>query len=731
VSRQLKKDELQARLLAIFRPEAEEHLHAITKNLLALEGGLLGADLARALEDTFREVHTLKGAARSVSLTAVESLCQACESVLSRITRGGARLSREVLDGLHDAIDGVARLLAEGQGAVSVGGLIGRLEGISAASDVEALPPVVRPEPPHEAVGSSALPPPDTLRVATAKLDALLLVTEDLLFPTLAGAERVRETGGLLEAVSRCRAALARAPRAADDSGHASEASMDLAGALRQTEAQARELLGHILRDHRTLAATTDRLQSEARRLRMSPASTILQPFPGMVRDLAGQQGKEAVWVVHGADIEVDRKVLESIKEPLIHLVRNAVDHGIEAPGERAAAGKPPRGRIAVTFVPLEGGRIEACVEDDGRGIDPARVKGAAVRSRLLSTEDVESLTDEQALDLVYRSGLSTSPMISDVSGHGLGLAIVKERVERLGGQVRLETRLGAGTSVRMALPATIATFRGLLVRAVGRLFLLPHESVERAIRVTDDEVQPVEGRETIVFDGQPLTVARLAGLLGLPRQEEPTAAASRRPCVIVRGTDERMAVSIDEVLGEREVLVKELRPPLVRVRNVAGAGLLGTGEVALILRPADLLRSAREVGRPTARPTGREEKTRPGTVLVVDDSITTRTMEKNLLEAAGYEVRLAVDGVEAWTALKTDKVDLVVSDVDMPRMDGFELTRRIREDRELTDLPVVLVTALESREDKERGVDVGANAYVVKSSFDQSNLLEIIRRLV
>ncbi len=193
---------------------------------------------------------------------------------------------------------------------------------------------------------------------------------------------------------------------------------------------------------------------------------------------------------------------------------------------------------------------------------------------------------------------------------------------------------------------------------------------------------------------------------------------------------DERLALGVDEVLGDREVLVKELRPPLIRVRNVAGAGLLGTGEVALILRPADLLRSAREASRRPAPAAGSEERARPGTVLVVDDSITTRTMEKNLLEAAGYEVRLAVDGLDAWTALKTEKVDLVVSDVDMPRMDGFELTRRIREDRELKDLPVVLVTALESREDKERGVDVGANAYVVKSSFDQSNLLEIIRRL-
>jgi two-component system, chemotaxis family, sensor kinase CheA len=726
----LKRDELRARLLATFHGEAEEHLQVITKNLLAFEAGLPADEQARAVEETFREVHTLKGAARSVSLTDVESLCQACESVLSRVKSGGLGLGREVLERLRAAIDSVGRLLAGDHAAAAVGELLGRLEGISRVPHVGSAPPSPRPTTPAEAPAAHGLPPPDTLRVATAKLDALLLGAEELLFPELAGAERVREATALLEAVTGCRRALDRTVRAAHGNGHASEAESDLGAALRVVETQARDLLGRLVRDHRTLAVMVDGLESEARRLRMSAASTILGPFPGMVRDLAGQQGKDVEWVVRGADLEVDRKVLESMKEPLIHLVRNAVDHGTEPPAERTAAGKSPRGRITVAFAPLEGERVEIRVEDDGRGVDPVRVREAGVRSRLVTSEEAEDLTDEQALELVYRSGLSTSPMITNVSGHGLGLAIVKERVERLGGHVRVESRAGAGTSVRMTLPATIATFRGLLVAAGRGLFLLPRQSVERAIRIADEQVRSVEGRETIVWDRQSLTLARLSGLLELPEQDEP-AAGSRRPCLILGSPDARMALRVDRILGDREVLVKELRSPLVRVRNVSGAGLLGTGEVALILRPSDLLRSARRAVRPTAVAPGPQEKVRPPTVLVVDDSITTRTMEKNLLEAAGYQVLVAVDGVEAWTALKSEKVDLVVSDVDMPRMDGFELTRRIREDRELADLPVVLVTALESREDKERGVDVGANAYVVKSSFDQSNLLEIIRRLV
>ncbi|MBI3024446.1 MAG: response regulator, partial [Candidatus Tectomicrobia bacterium] len=328
-------------------------------------------------------------------------------------------------------------------------------------------------------------------------------------------------------------------------------------------------------------------------------------------------------------------------------------------------------------------------------------------------------------------SGLSTSPLITDVSGHGLGLAIVKEQVERLGGLIQVQSRPGEGTTVRLVLPAAVAAFRGLLVRAGGQPFLLPIESVERVIRLDPAQMETVEGREMARWNGSPLPVGRLGALLGLAERGGPSGSESgMRPCVVARVGEERLGLLADEILGDREGLVKELRPPLARVRNVAGAGLLGTGQLVLILRPGDLLRSMRGAP-PAALPAPPEEEARQMAVLVVDDSITTRTMEKNLLEAAGYRVRVAADGLEGWTALREGDFDLVVSDVDMPRMDGFELTARIRADQKLAGLPVVLVTALERREDKERGIEVGANAYIIKSSFDQSNLLEIIRRLI
>lgn len=735
--------DIKARLLATFRVEAEEHLQALTANLVALERGLPPAEMREVVEATFREVHTLKGAARSVSLMDVEALCQACESVLSRVTRGQLVLSQPILKHLQEAVDGVARLLAGSGNPSAVREMIGCLEQASAdrgpgvggqgTGAAESPPPTPSPQP------LTPAPSADTIRLATAKLDALLLQAEDLLVPKLAAEERVREARALVETLNRLRAGVG------DQRSAVSGQRGPTPDPLRSVDAQAQDLLHHLTLDQRTIGRAVDDLQDEMRRMRLTPASAVLDLFPRMVRDFAREHGKEMEWMVRGADLEVDRRVLEVMKEPLIHLVRNAIDHGIELPEARARAGKAARGQLAVTIASLEGGRIEICVEDDGGGIGLTRVRAAAVRVRLLTAEEAEALTDDQALDLIYRSGLSTSPIITDLSGHGLGLAIVKERVERLGGEIRVETRAGAGTTVRMILPATIATFRGLLVRAGGQPFLLPIEAVERAIRITPEDIEHVEGREVIRWNGHALSIARLSGLLGLPEversaisdqrsavtEDHPPAPALRQPCVVVRAGEERVGLLVEEILGDREVLVKELRPPLVRVRNVTGAGLLGTGQVVLILRPTDLLRSLWERPRPPVPSAVPEEKRRQKVILVVDDSITTRTMEKNLLEATGYQVRVAVDGIEAWTLLRSEEFDLVVSDVDMPRMDGFELTARIRADRKLAELPVVLVTALESRENKERGIEVGANAYILKSSFDQSNLLGFIRRLI
>ena len=727
---------IKARLLATFTVEAQEHLQALTANLLALDRGLPPAEAGTVVEAMFREMHTLKGAARAVSLLDVEALCQGMEAILHRITRDDLNLTRPLLERLQEGMDGVARLLA-GEETPGVRELIDSIERAAVELADAVAPPVEAPTLRVEAswgLMAPGLPAADTIRLSTTTLETLLLQAEELLAPKLATGERVQEAGALVEVLTRCHTTTTRVRaslKTAYPTGQATDLLTVLEAALQEVEAQARALLTHLVRDERTTSGTVDGLLGDMRRLRMTPASAVLDLFPRMVDDLAREQGKEVEWVARGTDLEVDRKVFEAMKDPLIHLVRNAIDHGIESPQARRQAGKPPRGQVTVTVVPLEGARFEICVAEDGRGIDLAQVKAEAVRSRLLSAEAATALADDAALDLVYRSGFSTSPIITNVSGRGLGLAIVKERVEALGGEIRLETHAGAGTTVRMFLPATIATFRGLLVQAGGQLFLLPIEAVERVIRITRADVEPIEGREIIRYHGHLFSVVWLSALLGLSEPADGPVPGRKEWGVVLRSGEERAACIVTTILGSREGLVKELRPLLVRVRNVAGAALVGTSQVILILRPADLLRSIRGSPHPLAPPTAPETARRQPVILVVDDSITTRTMEKNLLEMAGYQVQVAVDGTDAWTILKSETVDLVLSDVDMPRLDGFELTARIRADAQLTNLPVVLVTALASREDKERGVEVGANAYIVKASFDQSDLLEVIRRLV
>jgi two-component system chemotaxis sensor kinase CheA len=478
----------------------------------------------------------------------------------------------------------------------------------------------------------------------------------------------------------------------------------------------------------------TDSLLQAVKEMQLLPFASLIEILPRLARELAREQGKEVDLAVHGSEIEIDRRMLEALKGPLIHLLRNAVDHGIETPAVRAAAGKPPHGTITLAVSQRDGGKVEVLLADDGAGVDGERVKAAARKLGVLSVGEDEGRGGRDELALIFQSGVSTSPMVTDVSGRGLGLAIVREKVEHLGGSISIESRPGTGTTFRIVLPLSLATFRGILVRLGERHFVIPSANVERVARIPLQAIRTVENRETIVLDTQVVGLAGLSDVLELPRSPADDEALAHASVIVLSQGETRVAFRVDEILGEQEILVKNLGLQLARVRNVAGASMLGTGQVVPVLNVADLLKSAvRSVAPPPLAPAA-EQRPVPGakrSILVAEYSITSRALLKSILESAGYAVTTAVDGMEAYTALKTTAFDLLVSDVEMPRMDGFGLTARVRADKQLAELPVVLVTALESREHRERGIDVGANAYIVKSSFDQSNLLEIVRRLI
>ncbi len=768
-----KNDDFQKRLLATFRVEANEHLQAMFSGLAELEKTPAGNQRLETLERVYREAHSLKGAARAVNLAEIESVCHALENVFAGLKSSLVAASPSLFDLLHKTLDALGGLLAadaQTQTEVRkpvVATLIRQLDSVasgSASGDAgnASPPPAATPaltvaEPAvtagTESVQQTSGPGSGTIRVYTEKLDAVMRQAEELLAPRLTAGQRAAELHECRTALAvwkKERVKVAPALRAVERSfmqpaktHGAASGRRELTRLLEYLETENALLTGledrlaklerSAGRDQRMLAVMTDNLLHDVKEMHLLPFSSLLEVLPRFTREFARDQAKEAVLVIQGGEIEIDRRILEEMKDPLIHMLRNCIDHGIEMPAERERKHKPTHGTITIAISQNDSGKVEILVADDGAGIDVARVKSAACKIGIVSAEEAHKLGEQEAIALTFQSGISTNPIITDSSGRGLGLAIVREKIERLGGAIAVESRTDAGTSFRMVVPLTLATFRGILVRAGEQLFVIPAINVERVARAGLEEIRTVENRETIPLDGQPVSLVWLSDVLELSRKGAADRPVDKAQVVVLSLGLTRIAFRVEEILGEQEVLVKALGPQLARVRNVAGATALGTGQVAPVLNAPDLIKSAMKLaGAPSAH-AAIEQSTdlKKQSILVVEDSITSRALLKNLLEAAGYTVATAVDGVDAYTSLKTGSFDLVVSDVEMPRMDGFDLTAKVRADKRLSELPIVLVTALESREHRERGVDAGANAYIVKSSFDQSNLLEVIGRLI
>ncbi|MDA8388701.1 MAG: response regulator [Nitrospiraceae bacterium] len=755
------------KLLATFKVEAAEHVSAISADLVALEKAAPNMR-AGIIERVFRESHSMKGAARAVNLSTVETLCQSFEDVLSALKKQQVAPEAEIIDLLHRSVNILGGIISSVGAAgekgrperETIGFLLRDFEAImkraGEAGGKEACPdyPQSGREAPSGDVGAP-FAGAGTIRVAKQRLDSILLQTEGLLSAKQAISQRAAELSGIMADAEQVKKDWARmrtelqALWKACPGKHSARVlpapvkpvNDPMKGVMALFEKNGDRVLrlndsllslGKALeRDRRLVNAMVDGLMDEVKTVSMLPVSHVLELMPKLVRDLARDRGKDAELVLRGGEIEIDRRILDEMREPLIHLVRNCIDHGIEGPRERTAVNKPPAGAIIIEVAHKEGRAIEIAVSDDGAGVDIARVRTAAVRLGVISREEAERATEQKLLPLMFRSGVTTSPIITDISGRGLGLAIVQEKVEKLGGSVVCETSEGKGTTFRVLLPLTLATFRGVLVQAGDHRFIIPVTGIDCTVRVGRDKIRTVENMETITVDDRAIPYVALSAVLemqlkgGVGDQEFVQAA-------VLGAGEHRIAFGIDEILHEQEVLVKDLGRQLARVRNVAGATVLGTGEVVPVLNVSGLLKSAVRVSRVAKAPslpeeTGAERKS----VLVVEDSITARTLLKNILETAGYDVQTAVDGIDAFTSLKTGSFDIVVSDVDMPRMNGLDLTAKMRADKRFSELPVVLVTALESREDRERGIDVGADAYIVKSSFDQSNLIEVIRRLI
>ncbi|MBN2323370.1 MAG: response regulator [Spirochaetes bacterium] len=791
--------EFLKRLIETFKIEAAEHISEISKGILALENGTDDKKKDAVVETVFRELHSLKGAARTVNLNDMGTICQAMEDIFSALKSGDATLSEREFDVLNETVDTLRTLLESmGTGETPASGktylseLIVKIHGISeptgripSGTETEKKISEKKTEksrhkmPARKKSGENKVSAPEkiadaesgtaegvssalstssgsaaaaskTVRVSTEKLERLMIQAEEMLLIKLRTKQHAFFTGDSLSLVEQWKKERHKIYSDVRKLEHFLQnkdrhplqyREEKLLGFLEwsreqmnEIEARLKTLARAATEDYRSFSGMIDDLLDNSKKIIMLPFSILLDICPKVVRDLSHTSGKDAVIEITGEGIETDKRILDELKDPMIHLLRNAIDHGLERKEERIKTGKPAGGKISVTVSQLGGGKIKLCVSDDGRGIDRSRVAAAAVKKGIISQEAAGRLTEKESLQLVFQSGVSTSELITDLSGRGIGLPIVQEKVESLGGRVSISTQPGKGTIFEIMLPVTRTTSRVILIKSAARTFAVHTASVDRVVRVKEDQIRSVGKRAIIPVDGVNIPYRRIEEILGLQRSEQTEVSNGLTPVLIVASSNTKLALGIDEILLEQEALIKHLGPQLRRVRNIAGAIILGTGEIVPILNAGDLVKSAVLASAQGAvqRSISQMKKQRPKSVLVVEDSITTRTLMKNILEASGYRVTTTVDGIAAYTLVKSgEEFDIVVSDIDMPRMNGFDLTRKIRSTPNTEDLPVVLVTGLESREDWERGIDAGANAYIVKRSFDQSNLLEVIRRLI
>jgi two-component system, chemotaxis family, sensor kinase CheA len=655
-----------ADLREVFREEATGRLDEAEQALLAIEAG---GESAGLIDSLFRNLHTIKGTAGMVGHDDVSAVAHAAEEILADAREAG-ELPAWLADPLLHATK-VMRARVRGQDA-PVDELLAELTASRAAMSQPGTPPAGSPAspgpPPGERPAREQPPPavphprPRSVRVPPGRIDHLL----DLVGEVTQDGRRLRHVLGPEPSLP--------------------EAVTDLLGATGRSLAELKDI---------------------AIRMRTMPLAMITSPLPRVVRDLAREAGKDISLTVTGADTELDRVILESLVDPLMHLIRNAVAHGIEAPRDRERTGKPRQGRIELRALP-RGGLVEITVADDGRGISP---------------EVAERAREEGSLaDVLGRAGFSTAETVSELAGRGVGLDAVRSYAHSMGGGFEVRSEPGHGMEVVLLLPLALALMNVLLFERGGAVFGVPLAAVAEVTTVP--ETVSLQGRASVTVRGRAVPVADAAALLGV----QAPALGERPPAFIITVLGRQHAVTCDLLHGEAEVVVKPLGSLLAGVPGYLGGAILGDGRVALLVEPSALTRP-RSAPAPQGAP---QRPAAPRRVMIVEDSFTVRELQRSILETAGYQVVTAHDGNEALRALSRDaEIALVLTDLEMPELDGLGLTRAIRADPARASLPVVIVTAQGSQEDQRKGIEAGADAYMVKRNFDQQALLATVERLI
>ena len=686
-------------VLDIFREEAREHLSALEKGFLDLEAA--AAEKRRGLIDSlFRHAHSLKGDSKAVGALPLKLAAQVLEDLLDSLRNAPEEMTSEQINqGLAqlDAVRGAFESWQQPDG--------------NEPSRVQSAHPT--PDSPEiKSQKSKNENPADenfTVRVSSERLDRMMNVAGEVRI-----AQRSTEAvqGRLADLIDHLDTAVRdRAHQSPSEIGQAFEFALD----------QVRCIASDIHNRRVSEELLMESLQADIRQARLLPLLMLTESLRRAVRDLSQSLGKQIRYEFDVGQILLDKAVIEAMKDPLLHLIRNAADHGLETPEARRAAGKPGEGVIRIQ-AQQQGPVVRITLSDDGRGVDYERIRARLRNSGEVAEDELPKLSERDLVAYLFQPGFTTTTA-GDVSGRGVGLDVVADTVRRLQGTVNLECSSCGGTTFVITVPVTISTIRVLTVMTGGQSFAIPSSMVVRTGRAARKDLRELEGGVVLNLNGEPLRWARLAELLGL-LSSRPTTNGESWPYLLIAQANSRIVVAVDDVEDESEVLLKPLGFPLSGVPGILGGTIRADGSVQLLL---DLASNALTASGQRSE-TSRTETEQARRIMVVDDSPTTRAIMRNVFTAAGYSVVTATDGMDALERLRSHSVDLVVSDVEMPRLNGFDLTRQIKSK---FGLPVILVTGREKEEHRREGMEAGADAYVVKSTFEGEGLLQIVEQWV
>ncbi|MDP8297032.1 MAG: response regulator [Candidatus Orphnella occulta] len=719
----------KSKFIERFRAETKEHIEKLNLGLLGLEKSPKDEEL---LNFMMREAHTIKGSAIMMGFKRIAELSHTMESGLEKALKGDINLKKVHFDALFAALDLIEPLLddkvtwqAKGierpyvesicrQTEDAFSGKIDKIAGEVSAEDDNSLSDesgkvasqdeiesgLKKGSSGDKIVADHVVVTEDSIRVSTDRLDKIVNLSGELLI------SKIR----LNEVVNNIKSKI--------------KASGEYSSILSQ-------VAGDISSVNENIDFLTTNMQQEVIQVRMVPVSYLFNTFPRAMRDLARKKGKDINFFVKGEDTQLDKVIIDDMRDPIMHLLRNALDHGLEAPEVRIKNGKPAEGNIFLSAY-QEGSHVAIEVTDDGKGIDIESIKHQAVKKGLVSQERIDSMVDEQIYQLIFIPGFSTREDVSETSGRGVGLDVVRESVSKLKGMVDLKTKKGEETSFILKVPLTLAITESLLVAAGSDLFSMPIDSVVETIRISSENIKKVETKDAITVRGHIIPLVRLNDIFGLPTK----GIVEKRflPVVVVQSAEKRVGILVEELMGRQEIIAKAIGDPLKNIANITGATILGSGKVILILDIPSIIESAEGMiikrsqrSESVIKTTGKKRKT----ILLAEDVLSTAMLQKNILESVGYSVVIAHDGKEALDKASQETFDLVITDVLMPRMDGFELVETLRKNKMYKDAPIIIVTSRQSDQDKRRGLEAGADAYILKSEFTSEGLLNTLERLM